>query len=66
MCMKKTPNVLERPKLLRFKGMDVLINQMALYHGVTYGDNLEIQNTAIWKQKTSQNWKREKRFTSTL
>ena len=31
-----------------------------MYHGVTQGDNSEIQNAVFLKQKTSWNWKLER------
>ena len=42
MCMNTFPNVLERLKLLRFTGTDISFNQIAMYHGVTQGNNSEI------------------------
>ena len=42
MFMNTSPNVLERLKLLRFTGTDISFNQIALYHGVTQGNNSEI------------------------
>ena len=64
MCMNASPNVLESLKHLRFIGMDVFFNQIALYHGFTQGDSLEIQNTVFSKRKTLWNWDLEKRFIS--
>ena len=61
MCMNTSPNVLERLKLPRFIGMDIFFNQVALYHGVTQGDNSEIQDAVLFlKRKTLLNWKLEK------
>ena len=45
-------------------GIDIFFNQTTLYHGVMQGDNLEIQNAVFSKQKTSQNWKLEKKIIS--
>ena len=47
MCMKTSPNVLEGLKLLRFIGIYFFPNQIALYYGVTQGDNSEIQNAVF-------------------
>ena len=57
MCMNTSPNVLETLRLLRFIGIDIFFNQITLYHGVTQGDNSEIQNAVFSKRKTSWNWK---------
>ena len=48
--MNISPNVLEMLKLLSFIGVDIFFNQIALYHGVTRGDNLEIQNAVFSKR----------------
>ena len=59
----QVPNVLERLKLPRFIGIDIFFNQVALYHGVTQGDNSEIQNAVLFlKRKTLLNWKLEKKL----
>ena len=62
--MNTSPNVLETLRLLRFIGIDIFFNQITLnlYHGVTQGDNSEIQNAVFSKRKASWNWKLEKRF----
>ena len=45
MCMNTSPKVLKKFRLLRFIGIDIFFfKQIALHHGVTHGDNLEIQN----------------------
>ena len=46
MCMSICHNVLESLKLQRFIGiLAIYFNQIALYHGVTQGDNSEIFET---------------------
>ena len=56
MCINTAPNVLERLKLLKFIGIDILFfNQIALYLGVLQGDKLEIEN-AVFSKRTSRNW----------
>ena len=42
----------------------LFFKQIASYHGVTHGDNSEIQNAEVSKKKTSRNWKLENRFIS--
>ena len=64
MSMNTSPNVLETLRLLRFISIDIFFNQTTLYHGVTQGDNSEIQNAVFSKQKTLWNWKLAKRFIS--
>ena len=64
MCINTSPNVLETLRLLRFIGIDIFINQITLYHGVTQGDNSEIQNAVFSKRKTSWNSKLDERFIS--
>ena len=64
MCMSTYPNVLETIRLLRFIGKETFFNQITLYHGVTQGDNSEIQNAIFSKRKTSWNSKLEKSFIS--
>ena len=58
MCMNTSPNVHERPKLLRFMGIDIFscnLHVIELYDcGVTQGDNSEIQNAVFSKGKTSR------------
>ena len=43
MCMNTSPNVPESLKLLRFIGIGIFSNQIALYQG----DNSEMQNAVI-------------------
>ena len=62
--MNTSPNVPKRLKLLRFIGMGIFCNQIALYRGFTQGDNSEIQNTVFSTRKTLWNWDLEKRFIS--
>ena len=64
MCMNTSPDVIETFRLLRFIGIDIFFNQITLYHGVTSGDNWEIQNAAFSKRKTSWNLKSEQIFIS--
>ena len=45
MFMTTSPSVLERLKLLRFTGIDIFSNQIALYHGVTQGNKCCIFET---------------------
>ena len=52
MCMNTSPNVLETLRLLRFIGIDIFFNQITFYHGVTQGNNSEIQNAVFSKLKT--------------
>ena len=47
--MNTSPNVLKRLKLLRFPQIEIFSNQIALYHGVTQGNNSEIQNAVFSK-----------------
>ena len=42
---------LESLKLLRFIGTGIFSNRIALYQGVTEGDNSEIQKVAFRKEK---------------
>ena len=47
MCMNASPNVLERLKVRIFIVIDIFFfKQIGLNHGVTQGDNVEIQNAA--------------------
>ena len=55
---------LKGSNLLRFIEIDIFFNQIALYHGVTQGDNSEIQNAVFSTRKTSRNCKLEKRLIS--
>ena len=64
MWMNTSHNVLERLKLPRFIGIEIIFNQIALYQSVTQGENLEMKNAVFSKRKTSQNWKHENRFIS--
>ena len=56
MCMNTSLNVHERLKLLRFIGMDIFFNQIALYHGVTQGDKYcifemkDVKGLESWKK----------------
>ena len=52
--MNTSPYVREWLKLLRFLGIDIFFNPIALYHGVTQSDNSEIQNAVIPKRMTSR------------
>ena len=51
--MNTSPNVLETLRMLRFIGIDIFFNQITLnlYHGVTQGDNSEIQKCCIFETK---------------
>ena len=52
-CMITSPNVPEKLKLLRFLEIDIFFNEnIALYYGVTQGDNSEVQNAVFSKRKT--------------
>ena len=50
MCMNTSPNVLEWLKPLRFMGIDIFFKQFALDHGITQGDNSEIQPAVFSKR----------------
>ena len=50
-CMNTSPNVPESLKLLRFIGIGIFSNQIALHQGVTQGDNLEIQKAVFRKER---------------
>ena len=51
MCMNTSPEVLERLKWFRFIGIDISSNQIALYHGVTQGDDSEIFKMLYFETK---------------
>ena len=62
MCMNTSPDVIETFRQLRFIGIDIFSSQITLHHGVTPGDNSEIQNAIFSKRKTSWNSKLEKKI----
>ena len=55
MCMNTSPNGIETLIMLRFIGIDILFDQITLYHGITQRDSSGIKNSVFLKRKTSWN-----------